>query len=142
MLGFVCVICIIILRACVLSHFSHVRLFVTLWTVAHQPPLCLGFSRQEHWSELLFPSLGDLCDPGFEPVSFASLALTGRFSTTSTTWEAHYNLKSPSYTLFPKFLLLIFLKKIIKSCIPKDICVYIYFNFACCKVNGKLKMNF
>ena len=41
---------------CVLSHFSHVRLFVTPWTVAHQAPLSIGFSRQEYWSGLSSPS--------------------------------------------------------------------------------------
>ena len=40
-----------------LSHFSHVRLCVTQWTAAHQTPLSLGFSRQEHVSGLPFPSL-------------------------------------------------------------------------------------
>jgi hypothetical protein len=40
----------------VLSHFSHVRLFATLWTIAHQAPLSMGFSRQEYWSGLTFPS--------------------------------------------------------------------------------------
>ena len=39
-----------------LSRFSHVRLCVTQWTAAHQAPLSLGFSRQEHWSGLPFPS--------------------------------------------------------------------------------------
>ena len=39
---------------------SHVRLFVTLWTVAHQAPLSMGFFRQEYWSGLPFPSPGDL----------------------------------------------------------------------------------
>ena len=38
------------------SHFSHVWLFVTLWTVAHQDPLSMGFTRQEYWSRLPFPS--------------------------------------------------------------------------------------
>ena len=49
--------------------FSRVRLFATLWTVAHQVPLSMGFSRQEYWSGLLFPSPGDLPDPGIEPRS-------------------------------------------------------------------------
>ena len=53
----------------VLSHFSHVRLFATLWTVARQAPLLVGLSRQEYWSELPFPSPGDLPDPGIEPRS-------------------------------------------------------------------------
>ena len=39
-----------------LSHFSCVRLFAILWTVAHQAPLSKGFSRQEYWSGLLCPS--------------------------------------------------------------------------------------
>ena len=48
---------------------SHVRLFVTPWTVAHQAPLSMGFSRQEYWSGLPFPSPGDLPDPDIEPRS-------------------------------------------------------------------------
>ena len=47
-----------------LSHFSHVQLFVTLWTIACQAPLSMGFSRQEHWSGLLFPPPGHLPDQG------------------------------------------------------------------------------
>ena len=46
---------------------SHVRLFVTLWTVAYQTPPSMGFSGQEYWSRLPFPSPGDLPDPGIEP---------------------------------------------------------------------------
>ena len=52
--------------------FSHSVVFdpfVTPWTAAHQAPLSLGFSRQESWSGLPFPSLGDLPNPGTEPVS-------------------------------------------------------------------------
>ena len=48
---------------------SHVRLFVTPWTIAHQVPPSMGFSRQEYWSGLSFPSPGDLPDPGIEPRS-------------------------------------------------------------------------
>ena len=48
---------------------SRVRLFVTLWTVAYQASLSMGFSRQEYWSGLPFPSPGDLPDPGIEPRS-------------------------------------------------------------------------
>ena len=51
----------------VLSCFSHVQLFTTLWTVAHQAPLSMGFPKQEYWSGLPFPSPGDLPDPGIEP---------------------------------------------------------------------------
>ena len=46
---------------------SRVRLFATPWTVAYQAPLSVGFSRQEYWSGLPFPSPGDLSDPGIEP---------------------------------------------------------------------------
>ena len=48
---------------------SRVRLFVTPWTVAYQAPLSIGFSRQECWRGLPFPSPGDLPDPGIEPGS-------------------------------------------------------------------------
>ena len=65
--------------ACLLSCFSHVQLFVTLWSVACQAPLSMGFSRQEHWSGLPFPSPGDLPDPGIEPVFLRSSALTVGF---------------------------------------------------------------
>ena len=50
---------------------SRVRLFETAWTVAYKAPLSMGFSRQEYWSGLPFPSPGDLPDPGIEPVSSA-----------------------------------------------------------------------
>ena len=49
--------------------FSHVRLFTTPWTVARQAPLSMGFSRQEYWSGLPFPSPGDLPIPGIKPGS-------------------------------------------------------------------------
>ena len=48
---------------------SRVQLFATLWTVAPQAPLSMGFSRQEYWSGLPFPSPGDLPEPGIEPRS-------------------------------------------------------------------------
>ena len=55
--------------ACVLSHFGHVQYFATLWLVAHQAPMSMGFSRQEYWSGFSLPSPGDLPDPGIEPMS-------------------------------------------------------------------------
>ena len=73
---------------CVLSHFSCVQLFVTLWTVAHQATLSMGFSRQEYWSGLPCPSPGDLPNSGIEPASLRSLALAGRFFTTSAILSA------------------------------------------------------
>ena len=54
---------------------SCVRFFATVWTVAPQGPLSIGFSRQEYWSGLPFLPLGDLPIPGIEPVSPASPAL-------------------------------------------------------------------
>ena len=51
-------------HVCVLSH---AQLFATLWTVALQVPLSIGFSRQEYWSGLPFPTSGDLPNPGIEP---------------------------------------------------------------------------
>ena len=55
------------LHVCMLSS---VWLFATLWTVARQAPLSMGFSRQEYWSELPCPTSGDLLDPGIEHVSY------------------------------------------------------------------------
>ena len=54
------------------SHVSHVPLFETLWTIAHQAPLSMGLSRQEYWNELPYPSPCDLPNPGIEPVSYVS----------------------------------------------------------------------
>ena len=65
--------------ACMLSHFSHVRFFVTLWTVAHQAPLSMGFFRQEYWSGLPSSPPGDLLNPRIEPKSLMSPALAGGF---------------------------------------------------------------
>ena len=53
-----------------------------LWTVARQAPLSVGFSRQEDWSGLPFPTPEDLPDPGIEPTSLVSPALAGGFFTT------------------------------------------------------------
>ena len=73
----------IIINACKLSPFSHVQLFATLGTVAHETPLFMGFSRQEYWSGL--PSSRDLPNPGTR--SICSPALAGGFFTTCATWE-------------------------------------------------------
>ena len=84
-----------------LSHFSHVRLSETLWTITHQVPLSMGFSQQECWSGLPFPSPGDLPDPGVDPVSLMSPALAGGFFTTSATWEPHYRGVAETQTVHP-----------------------------------------
>ena len=74
--------------ACVLSSLSSVQFCVTLWTVAHQSSLSMGFSRQEYWCGLQCLPPGDLPDPGIELTSLTSPALAGGFFITSTTWEA------------------------------------------------------
>ena len=72
-------------QLCCAKSLSHVWLFEIPWTVAHQAPLSMGFSRQEYWSGLPCPPPGDLPDPGTDPVSLKSSALTGRFFTASAT---------------------------------------------------------
>ena len=77
------------LRA-VLGHFSHVRLFATPWTVAHQAPLSMGFPRQEYWSGFPFLPPGDLPDPGME-LAISYVSCIGRWGLYQCiTWEAHY----------------------------------------------------
>ena len=71
-----------------LSCFSRVQLFATLWTVALQAPLPMGFSRQGYWSELLHPPPGIFPTQGSNAVSLMSPVLAGGFFTTSTTQEA------------------------------------------------------
>ena len=70
---------------CYAQTLSHVRLCVTPWTVARQASLSMGFSRQEYWSGLPFPSPGDLPDLR---IKFASPALAGRFFTAKPLGEA------------------------------------------------------
>ena len=73
------------LCARMLSHFSHVQLFATWWTIVLQAPLSMGFYRQEYWSELPCPPARELPHLEIEPVS---PALIGGFFTISATWEA------------------------------------------------------
>ena len=72
-------------HACYL--ISVVSDFATLWTVARQDPLSVGFSRQEYWSGLPGPPSGDLLNPGIKPASLTSPASIGRFFASSTAWE-------------------------------------------------------
>ena len=58
---------------------SYIRLFVIPWTIAHQAPLSMGFSKQGHWSALPCPPAGDLPDPGIGPTSLMSPPLAGGF---------------------------------------------------------------
>ena len=64
--------------ACVLSCFSRVRVFATLWTEACQASLSMGFSRQEYWSGLPFPPPGDLPDSGIGQRIKPYISCTGR----------------------------------------------------------------
>ena len=80
--------CKSLLNCAVVELLSRLQLFVTPWTVAHQTPLSMEFSRQEYWSGQPFPSPGDLSDPGIESVPFMSPVLAGGFFTTSSIWEA------------------------------------------------------
>ena len=70
-----------------LSHFSDVQIFVTLWTGAHQAPLSMGFSRQKQWSGLPYTPLGGLPNPGIKPASPVTPALVGGLFNTSATWK-------------------------------------------------------
>ena len=74
--------CRIIDRKKVCCVLSSVQLFATSLTVACQSPLSMGFSRQEYWSGLPFPSPGDLPEPGIEHASPEASPLAGRFFTT------------------------------------------------------------
>ena len=69
--------------------------FAAPWTVAHQIPLSMEFSRREYWSRSPFPSPGNLPSPGMEPTSLLSPALSGRFLTTEPilpkAWDWYQN---------------------------------------------------
>ena len=70
------------------SRFSHVQFFATLWTVTHQAPLSMGFSRYEYWSGLPFPLQGIFPTQGSKLCLLTSPLLAEGFFTTSITWEA------------------------------------------------------
>ena len=87
----------------VLGCFSCVQLFAPLWTVAHQAPSSMGFSRQEHWSGSPCPPPGDLPHPGAKPVSLISPALASGFLTTRATWEGLLGIWYMFKSLWIKF---------------------------------------
>ena len=91
-------------HAYVLSPFSCVSFFATLWTLASQAPLSMGFSRQEYWSGLSCPPPGDLPNPGIKPVSLMSPSLAVGFFSTRATWEALTTAGANTYGIqrFPK----------------------------------------
>ena len=84
---------------CTLSHFSCVRLFVILWTVAYQAPLSMWFSRQEYQSGWPCPLSGDLLDPGIELNSPVCPALQADSLSTEPIWEGHLLLSKPYFCL-------------------------------------------
>ena len=67
---------------------SRFQLFVTLWSVARQAPLSMGFSRQDNWRGLSCSPPGDLPNPGIKPTALMFPALVVAFFTSSATWEA------------------------------------------------------
>ena len=71
----------------------------SLWTVAHQAPLSMGFPMQEYWTGLPFHSPGDLPDPGIELASLAPPTLAGGFFTSSATREALVTLLEAKCTI-------------------------------------------
>ena len=75
---------------CLLSCFSRVWLFEILFTIAHQAPLSMGFSRQEYWKGLPFCPPGDLPDPGIKPGSCLSPSLAGEFFATGVNLQAYF----------------------------------------------------
>ena len=75
---------------CMLSSFSLVQLFATPWTVDHQAPLSMEFSRQEYWSQVPFPPPGDLSIPGIKPTSLMSPALAGGLFTSRFPGSSHF----------------------------------------------------
>ena len=103
---------------------SWVRLFVTLWAVAHQAPLSMGFSRQEYWSGLPFPPTGDFPDPGIKLLSPVTPALAGRFFYHRVTWEAIFTILCNLYVIVQiqisssyHFLVHYGLLKLLASCV-------------------------
>ena len=88
---------------CVLSRFSHVWLFATLWTVAHQAPLSKGLSRQEYWSGLPCPPLEDLPNPRDRTGISSISCIAGGFFTHWATWVALWNIDSSFKNIWTQY---------------------------------------
>ena len=80
------------MRVWVLSHLIHVQLFVILWTIAHQAPLSMGFSRQEYQSGLPCPPPGDRPNPVIKPVSPVAPASSRGFNALTTPLKGHWTI--------------------------------------------------
>ena len=90
--------------SCVLSRFSQVQLFVTLWSIASQAPLSVGFSSSPGRNTGVgchFLPPGDLPNPGAEHMSLTSSALAREFFTTSTTWGGYHHLMCLIFICLP-----------------------------------------
>ena len=94
--------------ACILSCFSHVWLFETLWTLSHQTALSMEFSRQKYWNGLLCLPPGDLLDTGIKPMSLTSSALTDGFFTYVSIY-IHIELSSLCYTAGSHYLPILYM---------------------------------
>ena len=92
-----------------LSGFSGVWLSATLWTVGHQAPLPMGFSRQEYWTELSCPPPGGVPDPGIKPVSPVSPALQAVLYCWATRKAHVFWIQMCAFQIFSPILLVVFL---------------------------------
>ena len=93
------------LGCCCCSVAQSCPTFATSWTVAYQVLLSIGVLRQQYWSGLLFPTPGDLPNPGMEPASPASLALAGGFFTTEPLRKLSDGINRPKNVLSDTFIL-------------------------------------
>ena len=120
---------------CYTKSLSRVRLFATPWTVLHQAPLSMGFSRQEYWSGLPFPTPEDLPDPEIKAASLEPSALVRGFFTTEPPGKLIWN------AVFMKTLFIPSLYGMV------DIYIYIYiymyqFILLCCEASFTISFSF
>ena len=112
-----------------MKSLSCVQLFATLWTVAYQAPPSMGFSRQEYWSGLPFPSPGDLPNPGIKP---GSLALEADALTSEPAGQLFFLVAAMLESMFLFFdHLLIAIGKIVSNNLP------FLFEFQFIQMNGQ-----
>ena len=120
---------------CTLSHFSHVWLCATLWTVAHQAPLSIGFSRQAYWSGSPCSPPGDLSDPGIKPMSPALQVASLPLSHRGSPWAC---LKPPlglisdllrSAHITPSWIYYLILTNINRFTVISSLCNSVYFMY-------------
>ena len=96
----VCVCVCVYIYIYILSHFSPIKLFATLWTITRQAPLSIGLSSQEYLSGLPCLPPGDLPDPGIKPLSLISPVLTGKFFTTCATWKLYIYIHTDILSIY------------------------------------------